>query len=160
MPTSAMTALATITLGSAQSTVTFSSISGAYRDLMLVVNATNTASATNLRMTINSDSGANYPYVVMEGDGASAVSASSTALTYMLVGVSQTTATMQRIQIMDYSATDKHKSILSRSDYPGGATNAIAARWTNTSAITNLVVFPGASSFAAGSTFTLYGVSA
>jgi hypothetical protein len=160
MATSAITALASLTLATTQATVTFSSISGAYRDLYLVINNTNTASAANLRMTVNSDSGANYPYIVMEGDGASVVATSNTALNYLLIGVSQTTATMQRIQIMDYSATDKHKSVLIRSDYPAGATDAIAVRWANTAAITSLVVFPGASSFAAGSTFTLYGVSA
>jgi hypothetical protein len=73
----AMTALATITLGSAQATVTFGSIPATYRDLRLVVNAYGPG-GDNSYCRFNSDSGANYPQVYMYGNGSSAASSSST----------------------------------------------------------------------------------
>lgn len=160
MPTSAMTALATITLASAQSTVTFSSITGSYRDLRLIVSATNSSASTNLRLQYNGDTATNYSFVVMEGNGSSAISAASGAFAGALVGESYVAESMQVIDILDYSATDKHKTALARNNRPAGATTAIANRWANTAAITTILVFPGSSTFAAGSTFTLYGVSA
>jgi len=64
--------------------------------------------------------------------------------------------------ILDYSATDKHKSGLWRVDAPSqDGTLAMASRYASTSAITSMKVFGSASkTFPAGSTFALYGVSA
>jgi hypothetical protein len=63
---------------------------------------------------------------------------------------------------MDYSATNKHKTVLVRADNANSITMAHAARWANTSAITSIVLtsFEGAGNFAIGSTFSLYGVIA
>ena len=58
------TQIATTTLGSSQSTITFSSISGAYTDLVLVVTA-KVSSATDLWVRANSDSGSNYSYLIL-----------------------------------------------------------------------------------------------
>jgi hypothetical protein len=61
---------------------------------------------------------------------------------------------------MDYSATNKHKSVVTRNDHPSH-TQAQANRWANTAAITSIsIAVRGGSSFASGSTFSLYGVIA
>ena len=61
---------------------------------------------------------------------------------------------------MDYGATDKHKTIISRSDNPAAQTTVVTNRWANTAAITSVAVTAGASSYSSGSTFSLYGVIA
>lgn len=159
----ALTALANVTLGASASTVTFSSISGSYRDLILVINAKNTVGATGLRMRVNGDTSSTYSWIVMEGNGSSSAAGSSfgSGLTDRFALGSNTTAQGQQvIQFLDYSTTDKHKPVLARYDDAGTASGAMTGRWASTSAITSLVAFPDTNQFAAGSTFALYGVSA
>ena len=57
---------------------------------------------------------------------------------------------------MDYSATDKHKTVLIRANHPG-ETVACAGRWANTAAITSITINT-ASTFVIGSVFSLYGI--
>lgn len=158
----AITPLANITLSSSASTVTFSSISGSYRDLLLVVSA-NTSVTTDNAFRVNSDSGSNYSTVVMYGTGSSAASSSDSG-SYGFVGYSNTTEYAAQItHFMDYSATDKHKTIISRYGPAGNYVIARAARWASTSAITSITLYagtPGGTTFTSGSTFALYGVSA
>jgi hypothetical protein len=61
------------------------------------------------------------------------------------------------MQILDYSATDKHKPCLIRNGTVTVSTTiATAARWGNTAAINSLEIFTS-NTFLAGSTFSLYG---
>ena len=62
---------------------------------------------------------------------------------------------------MDYSATDKHKTMLSRGGSSSFGVGMNAGRWANTSAVTSvLVIGQSGLDFAAGSTFYLYGIEA
>ena len=145
------------TLGSAAASVTFSSIPQGYRDLVLVVDANHTG-ANNSRVRVNSDTGANYHRVGMVGTALVVASFSSTGVTswqFGAIGKSQ-----QILQILDYTATDKHKTALLRGGAAVGTASeeviAIAYRWANTAAITALEIDPDGT-YDAGSTFTLYG---
>jgi hypothetical protein len=62
--------LANITLGSAAASVTFSSIVGTYRDLLLVSQLGH-VSNNDIRIRFNSDTGSNYNMVYSAGDGGS-----------------------------------------------------------------------------------------
>jgi hypothetical protein len=162
---SAITPLANITLGSAQNTVTFSSISQSYRDLILIYQGQASSYSGNApSMRFNSDSSVAYPCVLMTGNGTSTFS-SLTGFTWINISdadyLSPNTQQLITVQIMDYSATDKHKSTLSRANNPGQGVNVNAGRWPSTSAITTitLAIAFGGSNFNAGSTFALYGVS-
>ena len=163
MPTNTYTALATLTLASAQSTVTFGSIPATgYRDLVLVTSvATQSDSFRQYRMRLNGDSGANYSQVRMDGNGSSTGSSGDSSATEMLffsTGTGSTFATMIT-QFMDYSATDKHKTLLHRSNTPDATVGAQAARWSNTAAISSIAIYTPAGQFVAGSTFSLYGIA-
>jgi hypothetical protein len=151
--------LATVTLVTSADYVTFESISQDYSDLVLTIEAKNaTDNGSPIFLTFNSDSGASYSRVIMQGNGSSAVSIAQSGIAYAIVGVTTTaTPAASQIQIMDYSANDKHKSVLTRFD-AATLTQAEAQRWANNSAITsiNLVTSPG--SFAAGSIFNLFGI--
>jgi hypothetical protein len=162
MPTPTYTPLATVTLGTATGSVTFSSIPATYRDLILVFNGTSTnTDIASLQVRINADSGTNYSGVFMTGFSGGAVSSSFTD-SGAVVGFTQNTGAVNIAQFMDYSATDKHKTILSRQNAATGSlVRAIAMRWANTAAITSLLcrVDTGVN-FNSGSTFSLYGVIA
>jgi len=149
--------LATVTLASSASSVTFSNIPATYRDLICVVNHTkNTLTTFTIRFNGDNTSG-NYTSVYMVGDGASATSGTETGFTF---AYSDTTRSTQVCQVMDYSATDKHKTMLLRHSDSARQATAYAARWASTSAITSMAFAPSSGTFDSGSTFSLYGIVA
>ncbi len=167
MPTNTYTSLATITLTSADSEVVFSSIPATYRDLILVVEASTTASGVTLDLRFNSDTGSNYSQVAMVGrnNGASAEVGTGTAIT-ILGNTFGTTPFQSIIQIQDVNVA-KHKSVLARaSSYDTSLSSylvkAVSGRWASTATITTISVSSlfNSRSFEVGSTFSLYGVIA
>jgi hypothetical protein len=156
MPTPTYTPLATVTLGSSASSVTFSSIPATYRDLILIFEGTLSASA-DLTFTLNGDT-SNRAGVVMFGTGSSTGSGTRTAGEIGFIGSGRSNMI---IQVMDYSATDKHKTLVSRSNAPAEAVAAYASRWGSTAAVTSFaVVATSGRTILSGSTFSLYGVIA
>jgi len=160
MPTPTYTPLATVTLGTAVSSVTFSSIPATYRDLIVVYSGTlSTGGPSGIEFYFNADeTAANYSYVWAYGDSGGAASTSGT--NQFFVGSSGQSTSI--LQIMDYSATDKHKTTLTRSNSAATEVDMLASRWANTAAITS-IVFKDSSAgfnFASGCTFSLYGVIA
>jgi hypothetical protein len=153
----AQVALANITLGSAAATVTFSSIPATYRDLRLVISGSG-ASASGLHyLQINADTASNYSSVRMYGDGASTGSDTATS-GGARIGNIYGSDMNGIIDIFDYSATDKHKTMLSRNNIPTGLVIADVNRWASTAAVTSVKVFPGAGSYNTGMTFSLFGI--
>ena len=162
MPTPTYTPLANLTLSSAAASVTFSSISQAYRDLVLVVEGWVTARTTQL-ITLNADTtDANYSSVYAYGSGASATSSSgANRWTNEVFENSSTNRSILKLQLMDYSATDKHKTILIRADnaYPNGV-EMRAMRWANTAAVTTIALTASGTTWGANTSFALYGIAA
>jgi hypothetical protein len=155
MPTPTYTPLATVTLGSSASSVTFSSIPATYRDLVVAYNG-QTTTGGNIELKVNGDS--SNSSVVAAGVFDTTIfsfAANRTELLNFDVGRRQTIL----FNAMDYSATDKHKTILVR----GGADNntgMVAFRWASTSAVTSLFIACTNGTFNSGSTFSLYGIVA
>lgn len=159
MPTNTYTALATLTLTGTDSEIVFASIPATYRDLVLVVAGTSDSNS-GLYLRFNSDTGTNYTTVGMYGNGSSAISFSQ-SLSFTNTNFISSSQGVNTVQVMDYSATDKHKTLLARASYAGNQAQAAAARWASTSAITSITLFMDAGrSFATGTTFSLYGVIA
>lgn len=161
----AMVALATTTLGSAASSVTFGSIPATYRDLRLVSlvpSLSGAPLASGAWIRFNSDSGANYNTVYAYGNGSATGSGTEVSVSTLFWGAFPAAGGMANLDILDYSATDKHKSVLGRADGNGGSTWMHAGRWASTSAITSILLEApdtGTKTFAAGSTFSLYGIA-
>lgn len=157
----AMVALATTTLGTTASSITFGSIPSTYRDLRLVVDVINTASSNQTNIQLNADTGANYSRVIMAGQaatGATSTAASGTSIVCMGWSAPENTQRVLMIaDFLDSSAVDKHKTVLLRSNHINEI-DAVGARWASTSAITSIKLYPDSSTFAAGSTFSLYGI--
>jgi hypothetical protein len=157
-------ALATNTLGSAAASVTFSSIPGTYTDLVIVTQAIS-ATADDVGIRFNSDSGTNYSQTWLSGSGTAAVSgrySSSTSVYLDIYGSMGTTLfNNASVQIMNYANTTTYKTFLSRSNRAGAGLDAIVGLWRSTAAISTIVLAPTSGvNFSTGSTFTLYGILA
>lgn len=150
----AMTLISSQTLGAATATVTFSSIPSGYRDLrLIVISAGSTANGYTIQFNGDAVSG-NYQNVRLFGNGASGTSTLDTLIGYEVIGVNSQAA----VDIMDYSATDKHKTQVARWGSIGDTTNVTITRWANTAAVTSLALVRITGNHNIGSTFYLYGV--
>jgi len=157
------TPIATTTLGSAQASYTFSSISGSYTDLVLVVaGSIGGTDPRNVLLEFNSDSGSNYSVTILYGDGTSAASARVSNDTAANVGgLSNSTQSNTIAHIMNYSNTTTYKTAIGRGNRPADQINAKVALWRNTAAITSIKVYiSAAQNLAAGTMLTLYGITA
>jgi hypothetical protein len=159
--------IATTTLGSAAADVTFTSISGSYTDLVLIMNLGASNLTGSVQVQANSDTGANYSGVILRGNGTTASSNyydNHTAyIPCWLVNPNTSLETNIIMNIMNYSNTTTYKPMLVRgnrasaSNNPG--TEAGVGQWRNTAAITSLKIFVSGN-IITGSTFTLYGIKA
>lgn len=157
MPTSTFIPLATTTLAGGETSVTFGSIP-AYRDYRIVVDVTSSSnSVIMLRLGSSGtlDTGSNYSYVWATGNGST--TASSTATNAELRPyIGGYTSRQIWMDIMDGSATDKHKTILTRGD--GEEVNMFAGRWASTNAIDIMEIRTSINSWTSG-TISLYGIA-
>lgn len=151
-----------ITLAAASSSVTFSNIPQNYGDLVLCINGSLSSSGVT-QLNPNGDSAnTNRSAVYMSGSviaGASSgtLGAQNVRNIGSLNGTSRFNA---EIQLMDYSATDKHKTFLIRYDDSAVATEAMVQRYAVTTALTSLNLTTSGGNFTVGTTFYLYGVYA
>ena len=151
-------------LGSATATVSFTSIPATYTDLVLVINGSTTSGTNNGVMQFNTDTGSNYSYTFLTGDGISATSgraATQNQIYLNYYGYFDTVyATNMVVQIQDYSNNTTNKTILSRSNNAANGVAAITGLWRSTAVINSVQVKTGSSTFTAGTTFRLYGIQA
>lgn len=153
------TLLNQITLATSTATVTFSSIPQNYGDFVIVADATSDANS-GLYLRFNGDTGSNYFTVGAYGNGSSAISFSQN-LTFTNANFISSGRGLNTMQVMDYAAIDKHKTMLGRASYAGNQAQMAAARWASTSAITSASLFMDSGrTFQIGSTFYLYGLVA
>ena len=167
---STYTSIATTTLGSAQSTITFNSFSG-YTDLVLIGSVNTSTEGGSVIMRFNSDSGTNYSQTFLYGNGSSAASGRGTStssiyvqgLAYGSPSAANTFAPFIA-NLQNYANSTTYKTVITRAtglQSSGGDVEAIVGLWRNTAAITSIVLSNNNSSnFSIGSTFTLYGIQA
>lgn len=158
---STYTPIATQTLTGATGSVSFASIPSTYTDIILTIEGT-VGSNCGIQMRFNSDSGSNYSFTRMTGDGSSASSDRSSNATFMELGYYVTTTrNMNIVQIMNYSNSTTYKTVLNRANAQSvniGA-QAYAELWRSTSAI-NSITINASGNLASGSILTLYGIQA
>ena len=158
MATPTYSLIDSVTLGSSASSVSFTGISATGKgDLVLVTDTITVSGAAAYFTRFNSDTGVNYSTVGYYGSGTVAVSNNTTADYFDLQGfsIASTSRSLVLMNIQDFSATNKHKTVLTRANRPDGSVYGGAGRWANTNAITSIDV-SASSNFAAGSTFHLY----
>ena len=159
--------IATTTLGSAASSITFSSIPSTYTDLRLVVVGI-ASSGVAMCMRFNSDSATNYSQTYLYGDGSTAASGRNTSLTR--INLTQVTnfgqnalPQMVTADIFSYAGSTYKTCLTTEAADGNGATFqsvvSLVGLWRSTSAINNIYLYnDGSGSYAAGTTATLYGI--
>ena len=150
--------------GSTTSTVTFSSISSAYTDIVCVGNFGVSTSATVIGVRFNGDTSSNYSQTRLVGNGTSATSNRySDTQCYLdssaYVPLSITANVV--MNIMNYANTTTYKTFLHRYNDAAGETIACVNLWRATPAVISSMTFLLSSGyFLSGSTFALYGIAA
>ena len=163
--------IATTTVGAGGSaSISFTSIPSTYKHLQvraIMRNTAATSGAGSIGIRLNSDSGTNYTWHYLQGDGASATAGAATGYTYSYMGLDVrggSTASIfstMVLDILDYTNTNKNKTLRSLGGYDAngsGQVQLLSSLWLSTSAITQIDVYPSSSNFAQYSSFALYGV--
>jgi hypothetical protein len=170
--TTAYESIATTTLGSSASNITFSSIPSTYTHLQLrgIVRSDRSAVALDsLNIQLNGITSGSYTDHWLQGDGSSASSGAE--------GANVTTMTFYRtpgagagsnmfgafvIDILDYANTNKNKTLrgLIGTDLNGsGIVSLGSGLYNSTSAVSSIKLYPGASSnWVANTQIALYGI--
>ena len=148
--------IATTTLGSAASTITFSSIVGTYTDLRLVFNLITPGYDSTL--TVNGDSGTNYSYTLIRGNGTSAVSGRGTSTAGVILDYNASSPALFTVDFFSYAgSTNKTFLTTSSEDANGsGTVDRKVGLWRNTAAITSVTL--SSTNMSIGTTATLYGI--
>jgi hypothetical protein len=163
--------IATVTLGSSQASITFSSIPATYKHLQIRCLAKTDRAETDdvILMQFNSDTAANYSWHTLRGNGsvaaaAATANASNISIQYGASGDSGATNIFAGsvIDIIDYENTNKYKTVktLNGVDLNGeGWIYFASGNWRSTSAISSIVLSRQyGSNFKQYSSFALYGI--
>lgn len=160
---SAIECIGTSTLSSTASVVTFSSIPATYTDLIVVGTASLTGGANSgdTNITFNNDTGGTtYSSTYLRGDG-TAISYRRTNYPYvadLLMAFSGNFRSFH-LNILSYANTNVFKTFIGQTNIGGiGRIDTNVSLWRNTAAINRVDITPYATTFVAGSTFSLWGV--
>lgn len=161
--------IATQTVTTATSTITFNSITSAYTDLIVVTHGTATSNGLSVRLQFNGDTTTNYSRTTLSGYSSAAGStrftnASSIGSNWQVGGGTDGPSPVI-FQILNYTNTTTFKTVLLRGNfYPYGGNSEVTAEvglWRKTpEAINSITVTSSPGNFAVGSTFTIYGIKA
>jgi hypothetical protein len=163
--------IATYTVTSTDTTVTFSSIPATYTDLRLIAQTYNSTANTNY-MQFNGDTGSNYSWQSFGalGDTNAPFAQATTAQTRIpfiaqWAGANATYPSQAIIDINRYQIA-KYKTVLVKTNFwDNGASNQsevvrTAGVWANSTTITTITLTRTGGTWNANSIFTLYGILA
>jgi hypothetical protein len=152
------------TLGTAAASVTLSSISGAYTDLVLVATVQASASGQGLSMQFNGDTSSLYSATALRGNGSAVVSfRQSNNNNTLLSNIAEPPTGSQGVyiaQFLNYSNTTTFKTALVRSNSAGFGVETFVDLYRSTNAISSIKIDISGGNMSVGSTFTLYGIKA
>jgi hypothetical protein len=155
--------IATTTLGSAASSITFSSIPATYTDLRLVL-FVKVSAADDLRLRFNTSTTTVYSYTYLYGNGTAASSGFQSGTTYINPAQPNQLPTAQfsliTADIFSYAgSTNKTVLCTNSNDLNGsGVAERTVGLWRDTSAVNQIVLSPASGQFAIGTSATIYGI--
>jgi hypothetical protein len=151
-------------------TVTFSGIPSTYKHLQIRMMARcgSTASGGNyINMRFNADSGSNYTYHALQGDGSSATAAglaSQNTIYLQRIANNNDASSIQGVlvtDVLDYQNINKYKTIRNLGGYDANGSGRIylsSSVWMNSGTVTSIELTPESSTFTQYSQFSLFGV--
>lgn len=161
--------IATFTLSSTAGIVTFSSIPQTFTDLVLIQSARVSSSYDITAIRVNTVT-TNYSGTYLEGNGSGVTSGRGTAEIALRAGYVPGTSytgewSAEIYNFMNYSNSTTFKTVICRTTFRNSTvsfnTQAKASLIPTTSAITQITTQPvNGALWAAGSTFSLYGIKA
>jgi hypothetical protein len=153
----------------ASTTISFTSIPSTYTHLQIrgFAHSPRTAGTdAGIQMQVNSDTGTNYSFHRLSGDGATASASALTTTAYFYNdditadnGNASTYATFV-IDILDYANTNKYKTLRALHGFDkngSGQVKLLSGNWRNTNAITS-ISFVTDTAFTTASSLALYGI--
>jgi hypothetical protein len=152
-------------LGTSAASVTFSSIPQTYRHLQIRYVSQNSTSTVN-QIQLNGDTGANYDWHILFGDGSNVFSSAVNNTTFWQF-VTPFTADGASffgsgvLDILDYSSTSKNTTSRLLAGSVRGSSNQVrllSGLWRNTAAVTSIALNANGNNFVSGSRFSLYGL--
>ena len=154
--------IATTTLGTASSTITFSSIPATYTDLRLVL-VLKSAVDQYAQFRLNSDTGSNYSYTWMDGSGSAAAGGNGNNDSAVYLSQRTTPSGLNALFTLDFLsyAGNTLKTILTTNNQDNNGSGYVGiqvALWRSTSAINTINLISGVSIYDIGTTATLYGI--
>jgi hypothetical protein len=172
--TGAMFPLGLVQVGSTTSSITFSSIPATYTHLQVRAMIRNTRTSDRSgspAMRFNGDTGSNYYYHRIYGDGDSAGTDTSGGTTNQMYAIGMATDLntagifgLAIWDILDYTNTNKNKIVKVLAGMDNNRTSDVGSvgitsgAWNNTNAITSITILPNVNDWSVGSTFYLYGI--
>jgi hypothetical protein len=161
-PEGAYDSLATVTLGTATSTITFAGIPTGYRHLQIRLMAKYSTGATGEGAYSFAINGTNLPRShYLGGDGSSAFSSTLTAGYQGSIPLAGNSGWGVSIHdVLDYASTAKNKTVrtLNAWDNNGSGLFLLYSGMTTSTDAVSSITITGASTFAINSSFALYGV--
>jgi hypothetical protein len=159
--------IATTTVTGAAAEITLSSIPATYTDLRLVVYAlVNGVASADVLIRFNSDTGTNYSYTEIWGQGTAASSARGTTQSSIKItesAVGTTNGGLVTVDLISYAGST-YKSVLTTGSQDNNGSGYVVrgvGLWRNTSAITSIKIRTSYDNkMGIGSTATLYGIKA
>jgi hypothetical protein len=164
----------TITLGSAATEITFSSIPSTYKHLEIRGIARTTRSGSGydwFTARFNGDTGSKYSFHILMGTGSAPYYYPAGSQTSMYVGALSQASTSSYMygafitSVLDYAKTSKYKVIRTGFGHEIDANNTeslvgqISGSWQDTAAVTSMTfLIPGGYQFAAGTSLSLFGI--
>jgi len=168
--------LATEILTGSQSSVTFSSLNSTYGadyqhlQIRVVGRTTRAAAQDAATMQFNGDTGSNYTYHALEGNGSAVSSYASAPRSNNFIaqfagasGVADSFG-VTVVDILDPFETTKYTTTRALSGLEARVSTAgrfvilYSGLWMNTAALTSITIAPGVGSLVTGSRFSLYGL--
>jgi hypothetical protein len=149
-----------------QSSISFTVIPATYKHLQIRgVGLSNVGNQRDIWVTLNSDSGANYSWHRLYGDGSSAAADSGANANYMILGRASETGVSNLgaivFDILDYADSNKYKTARSLAGRDANGSGTIwlnSGSWRSTSAVTTITLKPQSDSWNQYSSFALYGI--
>lgn len=162
--------IATATGTGSSGTITFNSIPSTFKHLQLRCLAQDSGTGTtgSIFLQFNSDTGANYAYHYLQGDGTSPTATGVNGASNIYIGRPTRGGSYPDIMgvfiidILDYSSTTKNKTLKSLSGVDINTTGSYiiqhSGAWFSTSAISTISLSIAANNATTKSTFALYGI--
>lgn len=158
----------TVTVGAGgQSSISFTVIPATYKHLQIRTIAKSTGAPSQGDLTFNSDTGSNYAWHQLYGNGTAAGADNSINRANIVGAASLVNSSISNvfsasiIDILDYADTNKFKTVrhlVGQDENGSGVISLNSGLWRSTSAVTTITITARSNSIAQYSSFALYGI--